>query len=441
MAIGHPVTGLTDGDMVDTAITPAVAPVRIPRARYVSPTFAALEAERMWPFAWQIACTIDHVPEPGDFYEYVSGSLSVLVVRGDDGELRAFQNVCRHRGSVICTGQGSELSELRCPYHRWAWDLEGKLREVPSRKGFGAGFRNEDYPLFEAQADTWGPLVFVNLDPGAMSLPDYMDGMWNDADWARLDEFHADASLTIPVPSNWKVVAEGFSDTYHVQGIHPEMLYTIDDVHAPQRLWTHCGASYQQYGVPSPRVRDATDQDVWDNMLATQGAARIGAADGDPVPVVPEGQTLRDVMAQGIRDVQAARGVDLSDFDTDGLLTLSQYNLFPNATVLVWGEMVNVLIARPGPSVDEAQFCMYLFHRRPPGSPRTRITDVHLPADTSLGQVMDQDVALLRSAQKGLHQPGLDHLVVGSEEVRVINLHRNLERYLGIEPTELEPLE
>jgi len=176
-------------------------------------------------------------------------------------------------------------------------------------------------------------------------------------------------------------------------------------------------------------------------MLATQGAARIGAADGDPVPVVPEGQTLRDVMAQGIRDVQAARGVDLSDFDTDGLLTLSQYNLFPNATVLVWGEMVNVLIARPGPSVDEAQFCMYLFHRRPPGSPRTRITDVHLPADTSLGQVMDQDVALLRSAQKGLHQPGLDHLVVGSEEVRVINLHRNLERYLGIEPTELEPLE
>jgi hypothetical protein len=73
--------------------------------------------------------------------------------------------------------------------------------------------------------------------------------------------------------------------------------------------------------------------------------------------------------------------------------------------------------------------------------PRTRVADIDLPADTPLGKVMDQDVSLLRTAQKGLHQPGLDHLVVGSEEVRVINLHRNLERYLGIEPTQLEPLQ
>lgn len=441
MAIGHPVTGLSDGDMVDTAITPSIAPVRIPRERYISPDFAALEQERMWPFAWQVACTVDHVPEPGDFYEYVAGHLSVLIVRGDDGQLRAFQNVCRHRGSILCTGQGSELSELRCPYHRWAWDLEGQLREVPSRKGFGSDFRNEDYPLFEARVDTWGPLVFVNLDPDAMSLPDYMDGMWHDADWARLDEFHTDASISIPVNSNWKVVAEGFSDTYHVQGIHPEMLYTIDDVHAPQRLWTHCGASYQQYGLPSPRVRDASDQEVWDNWVTTQGLDRIGATEGEPLPEIPAGQTLRDVLAQRIRDVQAAKGVDLSDFDTDRLLTLSQYNLFPNTTVLVWGDMVNVLMARPGPSVDEAVFAMFLFHRRPPGSPRTRVADIDLPADTPLGTVMDQDVGLLRTAQKGLHQPGLDHLVVGSEEVRVINLHRNLERYLGIEPTQLEPLQ
>ena len=79
MAIGHPVTGLSDPDLVDTTITPSVAPVRIPRDRYTSATFAAMEAERMWPFAWQIACTIDHVPEPGDFFEYVTGNLSVLV--------------------------------------------------------------------------------------------------------------------------------------------------------------------------------------------------------------------------------------------------------------------------------------------------------------------------------------------------------------------------
>lgn len=438
MAIGHPVTGVSD-DMVETTITPTVEPVRIPTDRYTSEAFAAMEAERMWPFAWQVACTVDHVPEPGDFYEYVAGRLSVLVVRGDDGELRAFQNTCRHRGSTICTGQGSDLSELRCPFHRWAWDLEGNLREVPSRKGFGPGFRTEDHGLLAARVDTWGPLVFVNLDPDAVSLAEYLEGMWHDADWALLDEFHTDAAVRVPMPSNWKVVAEGFSEIYHVQGIHPEMLYTIDDIHSPQRLWTHAGVCYQQYGVPSPRLREVSDQEIWDGMLATQGG-RFGATEGAPMPEIPEGQTLRDVFAQLARDVQAQRGVDMSRFSVDQIMNLSQYNLFPNVTVLVWGDMVNVLLARPGTSPDEAELVMYALYRRPPGSPRTRVSDIPLPADAPLGLVIGQDVDLVGRVQRGLHQPGADHLTVGSEEVRVINLHRNLERYLGISPSQMTPL-
>jgi choline monooxygenase len=440
MAIGHPVTGLSDGDLVDTTITPSVTPVRIPRTRYTSPAFAAMEEERMWPFAWQIACTIDHVPEPGDWFEYVAGTLSVLVVRGDDGELRAFLNSCPHRASAICTGAGSGLEELRCPFHRWAWDFDGNLREVPSRKGFGSGFRNEDHPLARGRVETWGPLVFVNPDPEAMPLAEYMDGMWHDADWASLMEFHTDAAISVPAPANWKVVAEGFSEIYHVQGIHPEMLPTMDDIHSPQRLWTHTGVCYQQYGLPSPRLRDVTDQQVWEGMVATQGA-RFGAADGDPMPEIPDGQTLRDVFAQRVRDVQAARGVDMTGYTVDQIMSLSQYNLFPNATVLVWGDMVNVLISRPGATPDDSHLVMFLLHRRAEGSPRTRVEQMTLPADTPLGLVIGQDVKLLEGIQRGMHQPRPDHVVVGSEEVRVVNLHRNLERYLGISPTEMQPLD
>ena len=350
MAIGHPVTGLSDGDMVDTAITPSVAPVRIPRERYVSADFAALEAERMWPFAWQVACTVDHLPEPGRLLR-VRGRHALGADRAGRRRRAAGlpERVPSPGDGAVHRGRLRASTSCAAPTTAGPGTSRATLREVPSRKGFGADFRNEDYPLFEAQVDTWGPLVFVNVDPDAMALSEYMDGMWHDADWARLDEFHCDAALRVPVRSNWKVVAEGFSDTYHVQGIHPEMLFTIDDVHAPQRLWTHCGVSYQQYGLPSPRVRDASDQDIWDNMIITQGG-RIGAELGDPVPEIPEGQTLRDVMAEGIRRVQAERGVDLSDFTTDQLLTLSQYNLFPNTTVLIWGDMMNLLIARPGPS-------------------------------------------------------------------------------------------
>ena len=111
--------------------------VSIPAARYTSSAFAALESERLWPRVWQLACSLDHVANPGDFHEFRIGALSVLVVRGDDLELRAFQNSCRHRGSALCEGTGLGLTEIRCPFHRWTYDLTGALREVPSRREFG----------------------------------------------------------------------------------------------------------------------------------------------------------------------------------------------------------------------------------------------------------------------------------------------------------------
>src|SRR3954447_18318658 len=95
------------------------APVRIPRERYTSPQFAALERERLWPKVWVVACSSDHVAAPGDWYEMRCGTLSVVIVRDHEGVLHAFQNVCRHRGNTLCEGSGSGLAEFRCRYHNW----------------------------------------------------------------------------------------------------------------------------------------------------------------------------------------------------------------------------------------------------------------------------------------------------------------------------------
>ncbi len=196
--------------------------------------------------------------EPGDYFEYRAGPYSVLIVRGDDGELRAFQNVCRHRGNSICQGSGEGLTQIRCPWHRWTWDLRGQLREVPSRKWFG-GLVNDDFPLFPVSVGAWARIVFVNLDPDAPPLLEYLEGIPDDTAWADLDEFRCAAVTHTMVDCNWKVIADGFGETYHVQGIHPEMLGSMDDINTKQRLWDHHGVSYQQYGVPSPRLgRDAT---------------------------------------------------------------------------------------------------------------------------------------------------------------------------------------
>ena len=88
----------------DAIGTPPESPTLVPAERYYSSAFAALENERMWPRVWQVACMVDHVAEPGDYFEYRCGPYGVLIVRGDDGVLRAFQNACRHRGNSLCVG-------------------------------------------------------------------------------------------------------------------------------------------------------------------------------------------------------------------------------------------------------------------------------------------------------------------------------------------------
>ena len=123
---------------------------------------------------------------------------------------------------------------------------------MPSRRGFGH-IDTDALGLVPVAVDTWGPLVFVNFDAGAMPLAEYLEGVPEDAGWARLDEFRCEVTTRTPVRANWKVVADGFSETYHIQGLHREMLASVDDVHAPQHLWSRHGVSYQRYGVPSPR--------------------------------------------------------------------------------------------------------------------------------------------------------------------------------------------
>lgn len=410
-------------------------PVKVDASRYTDPAWAAIESEKVWPATWQLACSLDHVSEPGDVFVYEVDRLSMLIVHGDDGELRAFQNVCLHRGSELCQSHASGLTELRCPFHRWSWDLTGRLREVPSRKGFGA-LRNDELPLLEGSVGTWGPMVFVNPDPGAEPLAEFLAPIPDEAAWGDLDDFRCKALLAIPVKANWKTIIDGFSETYHVQGIHPEMLRMVDDVNSPQVIWERHGRLTQPYGVASPRIRGgATNQEIWEGFVEVMGG-RIGIPEGvdaGTCPDVPEGSTLRDVLAEMARaHFLATEGVDLARFDTDQMMTMEQYNLFPNITVLIFGDLLQVVRARPGATPDDGYMDVMAFDRVDPDAPRSKPVTAQIEAGSySMGLVVDQDIANVERAHRGLHAPGLTHLTLSGEECRIINLHRNLDRVTG----------
>lgn len=428
-----------DAPMGETIVSVARVPepARIDASRYTDPGWAAIERERVWATTWQLACSVDHVKNPGDVFVYEIGRLSILIVCGTDGELRAFQNTCRHRGSELCDGHQQGLREIRCPFHRWSWDLQGRLREVPSRKGFGA-LRNEDLPLLPASVDTWGPMVFVNPTAHAEPLSEFLAPVPTESAWADLDDFRCKALLSIPVAANWKTIIDGFSETYHVQGIHPEMLRMVDDVNSPQVVWERHGRLTQPYGVASPRLRGgATDQEIWEGFVEVMGG-RAGVHDGGAAgecPPIPEGSTLRDVLAEMIRtQFLAEHGVDLSRFDTDQMMTMEQYNLFPNITVLIFGDLLQVVRARPGATPDEGFMDVMAFDRVNAGAARRDPATAEIePGSYSMGLVVDQDIDNVERAHRGLHAPGLTHLVLSSEECRIMNLHRNLDRLTGVD--------
>jgi phenylpropionate dioxygenase-like ring-hydroxylating dioxygenase large terminal subunit len=348
--------------------------------------------------------------------------------------MRAFQNVCRHRGNSLCTGSGGDLREFRCGYHGWTWDLAGALKRVPNRKGFGA-LSMAEFPLLAVKVDVWERLVFVNLDVDAMPLADYLEAMPDDIAWCGLKDFRCDATMTIEVDANWKTITDGYSETYHIQTLHPELHRCMDDVFAPQVIWGHTGKSEQIYGVASPQIKEpVADSEVWDAYVSTQGAL-MGVADDTPFPEDDRrpGQSVADVIAGRTKAFAAGRGVDLSWATTDQMMRLHQYNVFPNMTLLVNADHLTVMTSHPGVDPDHGELVMILWTRMPPGAPRTKPADVRLKADEAdPGLVLTQDIAVLAGLQRGLHQPGLTHLTLSNEERRVINTHRNLERYLDL---------
>src|SRR2546425_5258198 len=143
--------------MTRTAATRS--PVTMPKERYTSEGFHALEHERIWMRVWQMACVEADVTQPGDFAEYSVGDQSVLVVRGADRRLRAFHNVCQHRGNRLRSGTGHVDGVIRCGYHCWAYGLDGALRDVPDREQFG-DLDEAACGLSPVHVDTWGGFVF-----------------------------------------------------------------------------------------------------------------------------------------------------------------------------------------------------------------------------------------------------------------------------------------
>lgn len=186
----------------------ASAELVVPARRYSDRKYHFEENQRVWRTSWLLVGSTDQVVEPGDFVEARFGLAPTVVVRGDDGRLRGFENVCQHQGAPLCVGSGGGLTEIECKNHRWTWDLRGRLKAVD----FGAPVDDgQDIPLPPLVVETWGPLVFANFDPGVGPLADGITTLAATIDDAGIDPdgLRCRSIVSTLTGGNWKSLLDG----------------------------------------------------------------------------------------------------------------------------------------------------------------------------------------------------------------------------------------
>jgi phenylpropionate dioxygenase-like ring-hydroxylating dioxygenase large terminal subunit len=200
----------------------------IPWDWYVDPSVARLEQRTIFRRTWQYAGHTGDLAEPGSFVSTRAGDVPIVLVRDRDATLRAFVNVCRHRGFVLCDGSGRRET-LQCAYHAWTYDLDGSLRTAP-RSDSEPGFDRDEHGLVPVAVDTWGPFVFVNPDAAAAPLADHLGELPRLVAEGGVDVgslvFHKRAEAEYE--ANWKVCVENFLECYHCAVAHPSLAKAID---------------------------------------------------------------------------------------------------------------------------------------------------------------------------------------------------------------------
>ncbi len=197
----------------------------LPSHVYTSQAIYERELERIFYKKWMAICHASRLRNSGDVVIRNIGKKSILIVKGDDGKLRAFHNVCRHRGARLMGGS-KNVKAIQCPYHAWTYKLDGTLIGCPDMDTYAdSSFQKDDYPLYPVKLEMWGGFVWINLDSDSQSLRSYLGDFTDRFEKYRTEELEWVTTVgTYDVACNWKVMLENFNECYHCPAVHPETL-------------------------------------------------------------------------------------------------------------------------------------------------------------------------------------------------------------------------
>jgi phenylpropionate dioxygenase-like ring-hydroxylating dioxygenase large terminal subunit len=409
--------------------------------RYTGAEFFRREVQAMWPNVWQFAAREEEIPDSGDVVVYENAGRSYLVTRQPDGSVRAFHNVCLHRGRKLRLESGWS-KDFKCPFHGFTWKTDGSLKEIPCRWDFGH-LSDGQMRLPEAQVGRWGGYIFLKEAEGGQTLEEYLAPLPEHFKRWKHEDCVTTAWVGKVIHANWKATAEAFMEAWHSVVTHPQILPFTGDANTRYNVYgDHVNVALTPFAVMSPHLDQDGRGEQW---IVDEFLKYNGRAGGPDLKVeVPEGLSARKTMAAANR----ARFAEMFGHDhghaTDAeLLDAFTYNVFPNFAP--WGGfMPNIVYRwRPWPDQDSTLMEVRILTRVAPGADKPRAPAMHFLGEDepwtaaeelgkALASVFEQDMANLPYVQDGLKVSKTNEVNLGDyQEIRIRHFHRTLDKYLA----------
>ena len=430
----------------------------VPVEHYTSPEFLRLEGERLWPHVWQVACREEELPKVGSFVNYDIMHDSIVVVRASKTEIKAFYNVCQHRGRRLTQGSGT-ITQFHCRFHGWQYDLDGKVTRVYQREDWDGcpDFTDADLSLKPLQVATWGGWVFVNPDPQAKPLREFLDAAPSFLDPYEIEKMRYRWWVSVKVPCNWKVGLEAFNEAYHVSATHPQLLPNYgDDVTRTRTFGPHGNFYYPPnpdcpVGMPAPVTGMGPPKDLrqalvdyyeeYDRTLHAFFAERDVEATRRLLTEVSPDASPVEMMMKVLdfqREAAVASGAGWPDITIEQVMACgTDWHIFPNLVFLPYP--TGVLSYRAIPHPTDPNVCyfnvMALQRYAPRGEPPLERKYLHGDDDwrkfKDISLILQQDFDNMGEVQRGMQSRGFGGARTNPlQEGTVANFHKVILEYI-----------
>jgi phenylpropionate dioxygenase-like ring-hydroxylating dioxygenase large terminal subunit len=366
----------------------------VPIDRYVSDEFWELEQKHLWTKVWVMAGREEDVANPGDYFTFDHLRVPIIVVRGNDGKLRAFYNTCQHRGAPVVRDEKGCANQLRCQYHGWVYSIDtGELKSVPDERDF-IGLCREEKFLTEIRCESWQGWIWVNQDPDAASLHEWFGVSFQQMEELCGKELRAVGPRVMDIPCNWKVTAEAFLEVYHFRFIHDRGGWSaLDNRGASMGLLPNgCSRMVTPFSKKACEFRGMAD---WADF-----------------------QTFKD-----------PRFIDIPTVNDMIRSTSTAFSLFPNLISPVAAYGFPFIMFWP---IDKANTRLMWSHYAPKDWEGDELPPHWQQRMDEFDLIMGEDKWNMAPMQRSLESPAMKGVVVNYQERRIWHFHETVDRVIGI---------